>query len=196
MQGTGLGLALSKKMTELMGGTLAVESTAGVGSTFSINLPVAECPLRKLLERNAFTPDSAIPSRIQSIVYIEDNLSNLRLVEAILGLRAGVKVFAAMQGALGIDLIREHLPDLVLLDMNLPDLTGIEVLSRLRRDPKTRDVPVLMVTADATHGQKQRLMEAGASGYVTKPLDIPEFLKVVDKILDRTGPAPDVETAA
>ena len=183
VEGTGLGLALAKKMTELMGGTLGVESMVGQGSIFWVDLPFAECPLRTLDLSGAIIPRTAHDSETRTIVYIEDNLSNLKLVEAIFNLRSGIRLFAAMQGGLGLDLIREHAPDLVLLDLNLPDITGQDVLARLRADPKTSALPVLMLTADATPGQRERLLAAGANHYVTKPLDVAAFLKTVDEML-------------
>jgi CheY-like chemotaxis protein len=187
VEGTGLGLALSKKMTELMGGTLGVESTLGRGSVFWIDLPSAECPVKTLRRSGGLVPGEVQSSRAHTVVYIEDNLSNLKLIRAILNLRSGIKLFTAMQGGLGIDLVREHSPDLVLLDLNLPDLSGQEVLTRLRGDPRTSAVPVLMLTADATHGQKERLLAAGANNYVTKPLNVPAFLNIVDDKLAKTA---------
>jgi signal transduction histidine kinase/DNA-binding NarL/FixJ family response regulator len=188
VEGTGLGLALSKKMTELMGGTLGFESAIGQGSVFWVDLAAAECPVKKLDLSGAATLSRVHNSRAQTVVYIEDNLSNLNLIQAILRLRVGIKLFTAMQGSMGIDLVREHSPDLVLLDLNLPDLTGQEVLTRLRDDPKTSAVPVVMLTADATPGQKERLLAAGANNYLTKPLDIPAFLKIVDDMLAKSAP--------
>jgi signal transduction histidine kinase/DNA-binding NarL/FixJ family response regulator len=187
VEGTGLGLALSKKMTELMGGTLGIESAAGQGSVFWVDLPFTECPVKMLDLSGEVAPSTVLDSPARTIVYIEDNLSNLKLIQAIFNLRAGIKLFTAMQGGLGIDLVREHSPDLVLLDLNLPDLTGQEVLARLRRDPTTSAVPVLMLTADATPGQKERLLAAGANGYLSKPINIPAFLKAVDEMLAKNA---------
>jgi signal transduction histidine kinase/ActR/RegA family two-component response regulator len=183
VEGTGLGLAIAKNMTDLMGGTLGVESTVDEGSVFWIELPVAECPTHSLNLVRPAAPNDVTEPQTRTVVYIEDNLSNLKVVEAILALRAGVKLFAAMQGELGINLVCEHLPDLVLLDLNLPDLTGQEVLARLRGDPKTSALPVLVLTADASPGQRERLLAAGANGFLTKPLNVLVFLKIVDDIL-------------
>jgi signal transduction histidine kinase/CheY-like chemotaxis protein len=187
VEGTGLGLALSKKMTELMGGTLGVESTLGQGSVFWIDLASAECPVKALGLSDALQLNVVLTTSTQTVVYIEDNLSNLNLIRAILNLRTGIKLFTAMQGSLGIDLVRDHSPDLVLLDLNLPDLSGHEVLARLRGDPKTTAIPILMLTADATPGQKERLLAAGATNFLTKPIDIPAFLKIVDELLGQNA---------
>jgi CheY-like chemotaxis protein len=117
------------------------------------------------------------------ILYIEDNLSNLTLVEQMLAEQPRIELLTAMQGGLGLDLARQHCPDLILLDLHLPDLRGHEVLARLRQDKVTRDIPVVVISADATARQIQRLMAAGAQSYLTKPLDIAEFFRVVDETM-------------
>jgi CheY-like chemotaxis protein len=114
-----------------------------------------------------------------AIVYIEDNLSNLTLVERTLARVQGVKLIPAMQGQLGLELARRHRPDLVLLDLHLPDMEGREVLARLRQDPITREIPVVVVSADTTPGQIAGLLEDGATDYLTKPLDISRLLEIV-----------------
>jgi CheY-like chemotaxis protein len=170
-----------------MGGVLDVESTEGVGSTFWVELPRAASPLAaKALD----TSGAASRYRRQrgghrgrKILYIEDNLSNLHLVERILD---DEHLLSAMQGQLGLELAREHRPDLVLLDLQLPDIPGDLVLSRLREQPETAGVPVVILSADATPGQVRRLLEGGATAYLTKPLDVSEFLRTVDEALSRS----------
>ncbi len=115
------------------------------------------------------------------VLYIEDNLSNLRLIEQVLGRRPRTTLLSAMQGRLGLDLAREHRPDLILLDLHLPDLPGQEVLRRLLDEPRTREIPVLILSADATPGHVERLLAAGARAYLTKPLDVRQLLALVDK---------------
>ena len=117
------------------------------------------------------------------ILYIEDNLSNLTLVEQMLAEQPHIELLTAMQGDLGIDLARKHRPDLILLDLHLPDLRGHQVLARLRQDKLTREIPVVVISADATRRQIQRLMAAGARNYLTKPLDIGEFFRVIDEAM-------------
>jgi CheY-like chemotaxis protein len=112
---------------------------------------------------------------------VEDNLSNLKLVEQIFAGQPQVRLIPAMQGALGLELARLHRPDLILLDLHLPDMGGDTVLERLRADDATRDIPVVVVSADATKGQIRRLLDAGASDYLTKPLDVRRFLEVVNE---------------
>jgi CheY-like chemotaxis protein len=187
IQGTGMGLALSKGLAEAMGGTLTAHSVQGQGSTFTLELAVAEDPLeryqRDLSARPAPVHDHhAGPEH--TVLYVEDNPSNLRLVERLLGQRGGVRLLTATQGQLVHGLARQHQPDLILLDLHLPDIGGEEVLRRLQADPHTAHLPVVVVlSADATPGQIQRLLAAGARQYLTKPLDVTRFLEVVDQLL-------------
>ena len=118
-----------------------------------------------------------------TLLYVEDNLSNLRLVERTIALRPGVKLIPAMQGRLGLTLARQHRPDLILLDVHLPDISGEELLRELQEDAELRRTPVIVLSADATAGQIQRLLVAGARAYLTKPLDIRRFLAILDETL-------------
>jgi PAS domain S-box-containing protein len=183
-EGTGIGLALSKRLTEAMGGTLVAASILGQGSTLTLELPRVEGPVERY-ERLNGAPDRVVEPEAQRrvILHIEDNLSNLTLVERILAQRTGVEVVAAMHGRLGLELAREHRPVLVLLDLHLPDMSGEQVLQRLRDDPATASIPVVIVSADATVGQVQRLLSAGAAGYLTKPIDVRELLRIIDEAL-------------
>jgi PAS domain S-box-containing protein len=187
IEGTGLGLALSKRLIEVMGGALGVDSVVGQGSTFWVDLPVAESPAP---QEPMGLPDAAglqASPTAGSVLYMEDNLSNLKLLENLMALRPEVKLIAAMQGRLGLDLARQHHPDLILLDVHLPDMKGSEVLRRLLADPETRDIPVVVISADATRGQIDRLLAAGARAYLTKPLDVKKLLAVLDETLGRKG---------
>jgi PAS domain S-box-containing protein len=186
VEGTGLGLALSQRLCEAMGGALRLESTSPAGSVFRLELSGAESPLRALEETGTFALAEA-PHREATLLYIEDNLANLSLVETILLSRPGWRTVPALQGQLGVELAREHLPDLVLLDLHLPDIPGDEVLRRLRADRRTAGIPVVIVSADATAGSLERLRQAGANAYLTKPLDVDEFLSVVERFLPAEG---------
>ena len=119
--------------------------------------------------------------------YIEDNPANLRLVERIVSYRPGLTLLSAVQGRHGLELARDHQPRAIVLDLHLPDLDGTEVLARLRGDPSTRDIPVVIVSADATPGQVTRLLAQGADAYLTKPLDVSEFLALLDRLFNRTA---------
>ena len=185
IEGTGIGLCLSRQLAEAMGGTLDVESTVGEGSTFSVELPLVEGPIdryERLNILNSSERNGASPSgNLRSVLYIEDNLANLTLVQRIVAERDGIEIIPAMQGRLGLELAREHRPALILLDLHLPDIGGDEVLQRLRDDPITATIPVVIVSADATPGQVQRLLNAGALTYLTKPIDVSDLLRILDE---------------
>jgi PAS domain S-box-containing protein len=184
VEGTGLGLALSRRLVELMGGRLRVESTVGEGSTFWVELPVTESPRQRLEPGRADAPRAERAARpARTVLYVEDNLANLDLVESILYDRPEIDLLPALQGRLGLQLAREHRPDLILLDLHLPDLSGEVVLHELRADDRTRHIPVLVISADATTRQVERLRSAGAREYLTKPLDVDQFLAAVDGAL-------------
>jgi PAS domain S-box-containing protein len=186
-EGTGIGLTLSKRLAETMDGRLEVESTVGAGSTFTLELPQVEGPVERFErldgDRRHEIAEVAQGTSRYVVLHIEDNLSNLRLVERILSKRPDIEVVAAMQGSLGLELAREHRPGLVLLDLHLPDMGGDEVLQRLRDDPATASIPVVMVSADATRNQVGRLLSAGATAYLTKPIEVRELLRLLDETL-------------
>jgi CheY-like chemotaxis protein len=117
-----------------------------------------------------------------TVLYIEDNLSNLQLVEQLLSRRPGVTLIPAMRPQLGLDLAAEHHPDLVLLDLHLPDLPGEEVLRRLRSSPRTAEIPVVILSADARPSQVERLLHEGARAFLTKPLDVKQLFELLDAI--------------
>jgi PAS domain S-box-containing protein len=184
VEGTGLGLALSRRLVEVMGGELRVESTVGEGSTFWVELPLTESPRGRLEPARADAPRPERATRAaRTLLYVEDNLANLDLVETILFERPEIDLIPALQGRLGLQLAREHRPDLILLDLHLPDLSGEAVLHELRADERTRDIPVLVISADATTHRVARLRAAGAREYLTKPLDVDQFLGAVDAAL-------------
>ena len=182
VEGTGMGLALSKGLAEAMGGSVSVASIVDVGTTFSLELALTESPMERL-ERVGPPPiEEPTPDASHKVVlHIEDNVSNQRLVERVLARRPGIRLLTAMQGGLGIDLARQHRPTLILLDLHLPDMAGQDVLRRLLAHSETRDIPIVVLSADATKSQIAHLLEAGAAGYLTKPLDVGEFLDQIDR---------------
>lgn len=187
IEGAGLGLALSKRLVEVMGGKIGVDSTVGQGSTFWVDLLLTKGPVEQ--HKNNGADVSSLPPLTESdvihnILYIEDNLSNLTLVEHILVDYPGMKLISAMQGSIGFDLACENRPDIILLDLHLPDMSGYEVLCRLKAEPRTRDIPVIIISADATVGQMRRLRTAGAADYLSKPIDVRSFLQAMDKNLN------------
>jgi PAS domain S-box-containing protein len=184
VQGTGLGLALSKHLVEEMGGALSVESTLGKGSAFTIELVRADNPVdetRLASARSAGEDRRTLGSG--TILYIEDNPSNSKLVAQALGSQPDVRLLAAMQGSHGLELAKAHQPDLILLDLHLPDMAGSAVLERLQADPDTAGLPVIVLSADATARHIRELLDGGARAYLTKPLDIPAFLEAVNAYL-------------
>lgn len=183
VEGTGLGLALSQRLAQAMDGTIGVESTAGKGSTFWVDLPRAKPPRVESLMPKRIKPQQGTngPREKRTILYIEDNLSNLTLVEEMLEEQPEVELLTAMQGQIGLELARQHSPDLVLLDLHLPDIPGSHVLLQLQAGEKTRDIPVVVISADATPGQVSRLLAAGARDYLTKPIDVERFFRVLDE---------------
>jgi len=184
IEGTGLGLALSKRLVEAMGGTIGFETSTD-GTSFFVDLPSAVSPLALMAQGDPYrTPDIAIrDDKPRSILLIEDNLSNVRLMEKILDGRKNIKLLVAMQGTLGFELAVEHGPDMILLDLNLPDCHGHDVLKRLKAHIDTTDIPVVVVSADATQAQVSRLLAAGALKYLTKPLNVKELLTTLDEVL-------------
>jgi PAS domain S-box-containing protein len=182
VEGTGLGLAVSKGLTEAMAGRIGFESTVNVGTTFWIELPYVASAAPRLVEVQpvaAGRPEAASGT----VLYVEDNLSNVRLLERLLARRPGVDLVTAATGEAALRMIRERHPDLILLDLHLPDMSGEEVLRRIWAAPTTRPIPVAVLSADATPRQQQRLLAAGAVAYLTKPLDVAALLLIVDERL-------------
>jgi CheY-like chemotaxis protein len=118
---------------------------------------------------------------VTTVLYIEDNLANLRLVETILARVPGVEVISAQQARLGLELARTHEPNLILLDLHLPDITGEEVAIALRGDIVTRDIPIVVLSADAYSSQRRRLLNIGVDAYLTKPFNVAELIELVER---------------
>ena len=182
VEGTGLGLALSRALVVGMGGSMGMDSRPGEGTTFWFELPQAEAPAERAPEVGAAAPVKGA-GRSGTVLYIEDNLSNVRLIERALERLGDVRLLPAMLGRLGLDLAREHRPDVILLDLHLPDIAGEEVLARLVAEPATRRIPVVVLSADASSSQADRLLASGARAYLTKPIDVLAFLDLVGELL-------------
>lgn len=193
VQGAGLGLALSRSLIENMGGMIGVASRLGEGSTFWVELEVASEPSAPTPVHEELPP-VLVPREYSSrrkVLYVEDTLVNVRYVEAVLKYRPSIEVLPAMMGMLGFELAREHQPDLILLDLHLPDLTGEQVLSFLRAEPLTSEIPVVILTADATDSGRTPLIEQHADAVVTKPIPVQPLLELVDRFVGDSDP--DVE---
>ena len=186
IEGTGLGLALTHNLVEAMGGTMRVESALGRGSTFSFALPRASAPAMQ--PRRDETPPETPPASqsaalCYSVLCIEDNPSNLRLIELLMATKPEVSLLSAESGAAGLEVALQQRPDLILLDLNLPDMHGSEIFERLQQSDATRDIPVVIVSADATATQIEALRAQGVREYLTKPLDMRRLLHVLDNFL-------------
>jgi CheY-like chemotaxis protein len=172
---------------QLMGGRIEVASSAGVGSSFTVLVPPVTHEGPQPDEQGvpatgagSSTANTLVRHSQLKVLYVEDNLANVRLMEQIVARRRDVTLIHAMQGRLGLDLITSSPPDLILLDLHLPDMSGEEVLRRLQAEVTTKDIPTVVVSADASPGQIQRILEMGASGYLTKPFDVEELLRWFD----------------
>jgi signal transduction histidine kinase/ActR/RegA family two-component response regulator len=207
IEGTGLGLAMCRELVQAMAGETGATSIEGRGSTFWADLPetrpatvaepTAESPPAGAAEsppasRHAGKHGDVAAIRAyataRTVLYIEDIAENLQLVEQVLKRRPSVTLLASAFGEAGLDLAREHHPDLILLDVHLPDMTGDKVIRALQASPTTSTIPVVALSADATKHQIDRLMAAGAVAYLTKPIDVRQLLQTVDNTIGEPQP--------
>ena len=195
VEGAGIGLPLARALAQAMDGSLELHSAPGQGCTFTLTLPCAPPPHQANQGSGEFATFSSTIALIPAedgaeapdegdapfrVLYIEDNASNVRLVERIVDCYRSVELRTCVTGAAGLAHIELHPPDLLLLDVQLPDMSGGEVLARLRADGPTADLPVVVLSSDATRHQIERLLNAGADNYLTKPLDIAKFKAMMD----------------
>jgi signal transduction histidine kinase len=185
-QGTGIGLVVTKQLVELMGGTIGVESTVGVGSEFWIELirdvtPQLAAGPTMLAER---APQAQANAALRTLLYVEDNPANLMLVEQIIEGYPYLRMLSARDGNLGIALARAHLPDVILMDITLPDINGIEAMEILRKDPLTAHIPIVALSANAMPHNVLKGMEAGFFRYICKPFELNDFMCVIDEALE------------
>lgn len=189
-QGTGIGLVMSKRLVELMGGVLGVESSVGVGSVFWCELGAAAAPehaagIASPPAPPAVSPAPAHPGApLRTLLYVEDNPANLKLVEQLIARRPTMRLLTAVDGNMGIQLARANQPEVILMDINLPGISGIEALKILRDDPATAHIPVLALSANAMPRDIEKGLEAGFSSYLTKPIKVKEFMDALDTALD------------
>ncbi|MEO8806548.1 MAG: PAS domain S-box protein, partial [Burkholderiaceae bacterium] len=183
-EGTGIGLVISQRLAELMGGSLTARSIAGQGSSFVLTLPSSADPdtVRSDFDNS---PMSAAEYHRRVVHYVEDNETNVEVMRGILAQRSQVQLEVSVNGRSGLAAIRARRPDLILLDMHLPDISGIELLRELKADARTVSIPVVVVSADALSQQIDAAFQAGCSHYLTKPVSVSELLAVIDDLLER-----------
>jgi signal transduction histidine kinase/CheY-like chemotaxis protein len=195
-EGTGIGLVVTRRLVELMGGEIGVTSSPGVGSVFWIELAVAgpdgaAASAAPAARTAPVAADGGTPARPHTVLYIEDNPANLKLVQEIVRFRPDLRLVSAPDGHFGLSLARSQKPDVILMDLNLPGLSGLEVLAQLRREPETARIPAIAVSANAMRADIERALAAGFAHYLTKPIDIGQFNEAIDDVLSarmRTTP--------
>jgi PAS domain S-box-containing protein len=186
-EGTGIGLVMSKRLVELMGGVIGVESAVGKGSVFWFELNSSVEPR---LETSAGQQSILAPVRmkrgapLRTLLYVEDNPANLKLIEQLIARRPDLRLLSAMDGDLGIRLARAHQPDVILMDINLPGISGIEALKILREDPVTAHIPVVALSANAMPRDIEKGLQAGFFRYLTKPIRVNEFIDTLQAALE------------
>ncbi|HWS03749.1 MAG TPA: ATP-binding protein [Gammaproteobacteria bacterium] len=194
-EGTGIGLVVSKRLIELMGGTIGVKSTVGSGSVFWIELQLTVEP-QHVFDTDALAAPVSAPlennMRTRTLLYVEDNPANLMLVEQLIARRPDMRLLSASDAKLGITLARTQQPEIILMDINLPGISGVEALQLLREDPLTKHIPVIAISANAMPHDIRKGMESGFFRYLTKPIKVNEFMNTLDVALKHS----ETESAA
>jgi PAS domain S-box-containing protein len=186
-QGTGIGLVVSKRLVELMGGVIGVESTSGVGSLFWIELTAADAPSMDLENPGlaaAAEPQAPAGAALRTLLYVEDNPANLMLVEQLLARRADMRLMSARNAHLGIEIARASQPEVILMDINLPGISGLEALKILRDDPVTAHIPIVALSANAMPRDIKKGLDAGFFRYLTKPIKVNELMDTLRVALE------------
>lgn len=183
-EGTGIGLVVSKRLVELMDGSIGADSIVGVGSSFWIELEISGQPMPDDYT-NGISTDKAMSgsagSRVQTLLYVEDNSANLMLVQDLMSRRSGIRLLTAETGTSGVEMATALLPDVILMDINLPGISGLQALKLISDNPLTAHIPVIAISANAMPGDIRKGLEAGFFRYLTKPLKVLEFLSILDE---------------
>ena len=185
-EGTGIGLVVTKRLVELMGGTIGVDSTPGTGSVFWFELKLTHAPrLAAPPSGDAAQPQPGTPEEVplRTVLYVEDNPANLELVEQLIERRRDLRLLSAADGSLGIEYARAYQPDIILMDINLPGISGIEAMRILRADASTAHIPILALSANAVPRDIEKALEAGFFDYLTKPIVVSQFMASIDTAL-------------
>ena len=186
-QGTGIGLVVVKRLVELMGGTVGVDSQLGLGSVFWIELNLTTAPQPTIRDTEQVAQAGSKPpegAARRTVLYVEDNPANLALVEELLMRRPDLHLISAADGNLGVEYARTYLPEVILMDIHLPGISGIEAMKALRADPMTTHIPVIAISAYASSADIEQAMEAGFFNYLTKPIKLNEFMSALDLALE------------
>jgi len=188
-EGTGIGLMMSKRLVELMGGVIGVKSTVGVGSVFWIELNLTAEPQPATAEPTAVAQAQVqADAQLRTLLYVEDNPANLMLVQDLIARRPDIRLLSAADGDRGIEIARAARPDVILMDINLPGISGIQALKILRADPATAHIPVVALSANAIPRDIEKGLEAGFFRYLTKPIKVNQFMDTLDVALKFAKP--------
>jgi PAS domain S-box-containing protein len=185
-EGTGIGLVVTKRLVELMGGTIGADSIVDKGSVFWVEFPLSASPQFAVLESEhaaAASPQVADGTPMRTLLYVEDNPANLELVEQLVARRPDLRLMSAADGTLGIEYARACLPEVILMDINLPGMSGIEAMKVLRADPATAHIPIIALSANAVPRDIEKGLEAGFFNYITKPIVVRQFMDALDVAL-------------
>jgi len=183
-EGTGIGLMVSKQLVELMNGKVGVESKVGVGSVFWIELNLTPEPHTVAAELPAVAlAQVKAAAQLRTLLYVEDNPANLMLVEDLIARRPDIRLLSATDGNRGIEMARTSRPDVILMDINLPGISGVQALKLLRSDPATAHIPVVALSANAIPRDIEKGLAAGFFRYLTKPIKLNEFMDALDSAL-------------
>ena len=191
-EGTGIGLVVTKRLVELMGGAIGADSAVGVGSVFWIELSLTSAPelaAREAARAAQMLPQAQKGAPARTLLYVEDNPANLELVEQLVARRTDLRMMSATDGKQGIDIARSFLPEVILMDINLPGLSGIEAMQILRADPSTAHIPIIALSANAMPRDVEKGLEAGFFNYLTKPIKVDRFMSALDVALRFTQAA-------
>ena len=193
-EGTGIGLVVTKRLVELMGGSIGADSTVGTGSVFWFELNLTTAPLLAIHEaehEKLARPQLVDGTPQRTVLYVEDNPANLELVEQLIARRSDLRLLSAADGNLGIEFARVYQPDVILMDINLPGISGLDAMKILRADPETAHIPIIALSANAVPHDIEKTLQAGFFDYLTKPIKVGLFMDTLDVALKVSQPGAD-----